>query len=71
MRMTISAVWTPEERLKVASILLSEIQKDIYDGRYGWLGRANITSVLHVLNTEAAELNQYRESLHAMLDEID
>jgi len=70
MRMTISAEWTPEERLKVASILLSEIQKDIYAGRYGWLGRPNITSVQHILNQEAAVLNQNRESLNAVLDGV-
>ena len=71
MRMTISDEWIPEERMKVASILLSEIQKDIYAGRYGWFGRPNITSVQHVLSTEAAVLNQHRESLNAMLDKID
>jgi hypothetical protein len=70
MRMTISDGWTPEERMKVASILLSEIQKDIYAGKYSWVGRPNITSVQHVLNAEAAILNQNRESLNAMLEGI-
>ena len=65
--MTISDNWIPEERIMVATVLLSIIQSDIYANKYGLPGRPNITSVLHVLHEEAAVLNQFRESLDTVL----
>ena len=68
--MTISDDWTPDERMKVASVLLSEIQKDIYAGNYSLPGRPNISSVEQVLNADAGLLNLYKDSLYSILDKI-
>jgi hypothetical protein len=70
MKMTISDEWTPAERMKVASILLSEIQRDIYADTYNLHDRPNITSVQHVLNDDVVVLNQYKVSLYNILDKI-
>jgi hypothetical protein len=65
--MTISDDWTPTERIRVATILLTEIQKDIYADRYGLTGRPNITIVRMVLGADALQLNQIRDSIEDFL----
>jgi hypothetical protein len=70
MKITISDEWTPAERMKVASVLLSEIQKDIYAGNYSLPGRPNISSVEQVLNADAGLLNQHKDSLYDILDKL-
>jgi hypothetical protein len=59
--------WTLEERIAVASALLSIIQSDIYAGNYGKIGRPNITSVLHVLHEAPGTLNEHRSGLVSIL----
>jgi hypothetical protein len=59
--------WTPNERIDVATALLSIIQLDIPAGRYSKIGRPNITSVLHVLHEPAEVLNEALDSLNKVL----
>jgi len=60
--------WTPEERISAASKLLGIIQSDIPGGRYGFPGRPNVTSVLHVLHEAPEVLNQNLDSLEKILE---
>ncbi len=65
--MKISKEWTLEERIKIATAVLGEVQKDIYAGNYSQIGRPNITSVQLILNADAAELETARGSIEELL----
>jgi hypothetical protein len=69
--MKLSGQWTPEERIYVAVVLLTGIQRDIYAGCYSVPGRPNITSVQHLLTMPAEELGDYLEITQKLLDEHD
>lgn len=58
---------TPDQRISIAVELLGAIQLDIYSGRYGRMGRPNITSVLHLLTEPDDVLEAFRADLGKML----
>jgi thymidylate kinase len=55
--------WTEKQRITAASKLLCQIQSDIYDGHYSDPGNPNLTTVMHVLNSESDLLNTSPELL--------
>ena len=63
--------WTAEDRIRVASKMLSLIQLDIPVGRYGRQGRPNITSVMHVLHAPPELLNRFKHDLERTLGTSD
>lgn len=65
--MAISRDWTAEERLQIVSAMLSDIQSDIYAGRYSEPGRPNITSVQHIIVEPPEVLEPYRDQCEAVL----
>ena len=60
--------WTCEERIRIVSILLKDIQTDIYANCYSAVGRPNITSVLHILHDPPETLEDYKEILKVYLE---
>lgn len=63
----LSGKWTAEERLRVISAMLPELQNDIHMGRYSEPGRPNITSIQHVIMEPAEVLEEYREDFEGIL----
>jgi len=59
----LSEAWTAEDRLRVVSALLPDMQSDIYAGRYSAQGRPNITSLQHVIHETAEVLEAHRTDL--------
>jgi hypothetical protein len=68
VKFTISRDWTPEKRIRIASAMLSGIQKDIYADRYSEPGRPNITSVQGILLYPAEDLEPYRSQCEAAVE---
>jgi hypothetical protein len=62
-----SSEWTPQDRLELASALLELIERDVYAGRYGRVGRPNFTSVQLVHRESADVLESARDSAREML----
>ena len=60
--MTISDDWTPTERIRVATILLSEILKDIYD--------PTLALARMVLGADVQQLNAIRDSIEDFLSGV-
>jgi hypothetical protein len=63
----ISKDWTAEERIKLATLILGDIQMDIPAGRYSEPGRPNITTVTHILNDSRENLEQARHDIERFL----
>lgn len=68
-RKPISKDWTIAERARVALAMLELIQQDIGAGRYGVVGRPNITSIRHVFAESGELLEAHRAHVEKLLDD--
>jgi len=68
-RAPVPTEWTAADRIMVATRLLGIIQADIPAGRYGEVGRPNVTSVLHVLNESPDVLRAAEAELRLVLED--
>ncbi len=59
--------WTAVERIQAATVLLNGLKRDIAAGRYGSPSVPDITTALHILNSDPVTLNASRDDLAAML----
>lgn len=65
----ISKEWTDRDRLRVIDAILPGMSDDIYAGRYSSMGRANITTLTHIIHDPAEVLEEYRKEFEQYLEE--
>lgn len=67
----LSKKWTSDDRLRVVAALLPDIQADIYSGRYSEVGRANITTLQHILFDSREDLESYRPKIEPLVSKYE